>query len=186
MSKSSGNFFTVRDLLDRGIPGEVIRFVLLSTHYTQPLDWSARKLEEATATLRRWRALAEGVAPSPSAASTVVEALAQDLNTPRAIAELHELAADPAALLGAATMLGLLAPALAGWERAPELAPAVRARIEALLRARIAARAARDFGRADALRDALAAAGVEVKDTPAGSDWSLTPRFDAARLERVH
>ena len=58
MSKSLGNFFTVRDLLDRGIPGEVIRFVLLSTHYRQPMDWTERKVDEAERALRRWRALA--------------------------------------------------------------------------------------------------------------------------------
>ena len=54
MSKSLGNFFTVRDLLDQGIPGEVIRFVLLSTHYRQPMDLTERKAEEARATLERW------------------------------------------------------------------------------------------------------------------------------------
>ncbi len=61
MSKSLGNFFTVRDLLDRGIRGEVIRFVLLSTHYRQPMDWTGRKANQARATLERWSALTEGV-----------------------------------------------------------------------------------------------------------------------------
>ena len=54
MSKSLGNFFTVRDLLDQGVPGEVIRFVLLSTHYRKPMDWTEKKREEAEATLRKW------------------------------------------------------------------------------------------------------------------------------------
>src|SRR5690606_39482392 len=64
MSKSLGNFFTVTDLLDRGIPGEVIRFVLLSTHYRQPLDWTEAKVEEATRTLRKWWGLVEDAAPA--------------------------------------------------------------------------------------------------------------------------
>ena len=59
MSKSLGNFFTVRDLLDRGVPGEVIRFVFLSTHYSKPMDWTEEKAREAEATLRKWRAMAQ-------------------------------------------------------------------------------------------------------------------------------
>ena len=61
MSKSLGNFFTVRDLLDQGVPGEVIRMVFLMTHYRKPMDWTAERVREAEATLRKWRALtAEG------------------------------------------------------------------------------------------------------------------------------
>jgi cysteinyl-tRNA synthetase len=55
MSKSLGNFFTVRDLLDQGVPGEVIRFVMLSTHYSKPMDWTEKKREEAEKTLRKWK-----------------------------------------------------------------------------------------------------------------------------------
>ncbi|MHA3980552.1 cysteine--tRNA ligase, partial [Halovulum sp. GXIMD14794] len=66
MSKSLGNFFTVRDLLDQDIPGEVIRFVLLMTHYRSPMDWTAEKARQADQTLRKWRALAEGIEPSAS------------------------------------------------------------------------------------------------------------------------
>ena len=58
MSKSLGNFITVKDLLDRGVPGEVIRMVLLMTHYRQPLDWTEEKVDEAEKALRRWRAYA--------------------------------------------------------------------------------------------------------------------------------
>ena len=61
MSKSLGNFFTVRDLLDQGVAGEVIRFVFLSTHYRKPMDWTEAKRAEAEATLRKWRGLANGV-----------------------------------------------------------------------------------------------------------------------------
>ena len=106
MSKSLGNFFTVRDLLDEGVPGEVIRFVLLSSHYGKTMDWTAGRAAEAEATLRKWRAATAGVAPAP-VAEAVVEAAADDLNTPKAIAELHVLT-DPAVLLGSARFLGLL------------------------------------------------------------------------------
>ncbi len=60
MSKSLGNFFTVRDLLDKGIPGEVIRFVFLSTHYRKPMDWTEKKAEEAVKTLRNWYGKIQG------------------------------------------------------------------------------------------------------------------------------
>ena len=86
MSKSLGNFFTVRDLLDRGIPGEVMRFVLLSTHYRQPMDWTEAKVEEATMRhLRSWRDVGVGPERDRARPHAVVAALADDLNTPGAI-----------------------------------------------------------------------------------------------------
>src|SRR6056300_558293 len=91
MSKSRGNFFTVHDLLEQGIPGEVIRFVFLSTHYRKPMDWTAKKAAEAEATLRSWwRFIDEQPAAQPD--EGVMEALCDDLNTHAAIARLHELA----------------------------------------------------------------------------------------------
>ncbi len=189
MSKSLGNFFTVRDLLDQGIPGEVIRFVMLSTHYRKPMDWTAKKARAAEATLRRWRGLAEGAAPGAvdggAVDGGVLEALADDLNTPAALSRLHELAGagDAAALRASAGLLGLLGEDLGGWAARPQAGAEVAALIERLLAARAEARAARDFARADRLRDAFAAAGVIVKDTPGGAEWELAPDFDAARLE---
>ncbi len=112
MSKSLGNFFTVRDLLDQGVPGEVIRFVFLSTHYRKPMDWTEKKAEEAEATLKRWWKITNplplnSVEIGPSA--RFLEALSDDLNTPGAIAELHRLAkkGDAAALMAGLGMLGI-------------------------------------------------------------------------------
>jgi len=188
MSKSLGNFFTVRDLLNRGIPGEVIRFVLLSTHYRQPLDWTHKRVDGAKKTLGRWRAqIADDGKRDGSASPATVAALADDLNTPGAIAELHRLsgAGDVAALGASASMLGLLDDALGGWERAPEVADAVADVIRGLLDDRQAARKARNFARADGIRDSVAAAGVSIKDTPKGTTWELTPDFDPAKLEAL-
>ncbi|WP_111557676.1 cysteine--tRNA ligase [Paracoccus sediminilitoris] len=184
MSKSLGNFFTVRDLLDRGVAGEVIRFVMLSTHYRKPMDWTEAKAADAEAVLRRWHGLVAGIEPATSPAPSVIAALADDLNTAGAIAALHGLAAkgDGAGLLASARMLGLLLPELAGWAMADG---AASAQIEALLAARLEARKARDFARADAIRDGFAAAGVEVKDTPAGPEWSLSAGFDPERLAEL-
>jgi cysteinyl-tRNA synthetase len=185
MSKSLGNFFTVRDLLDRGVPGEVIRLVMLGTHYSKPMDWTEQKREEAEATLRRWRALTAGVSAA-DAADPVLASLANDLNTPGAIAELHRLAGEgrAAELKGSAAVLGLLGDELGGWDSVAADAGA-EALVAELVQARVAARMARDFARADALRDGLAAAGVAVMDGAEGSHWELTPEFDAAKLEAL-
>ena len=180
MSKSLGNFTTVRELLESGVPGEVIRFVLLSAHYGKPMDWTERKVEEAATVLRRWVALAGGARPaSPDAA--VVAALADDLNTAGAFARLHELATagDAGALASSAAVLGL------GLERADGRPEVPRAAVERLLSARAEAKAARDFARADAIRKALAGAGILVKDTPQGAEWEAGPGFDPAKLEEI-
>jgi cysteinyl-tRNA synthetase len=96
MSKSLGNFFTVRDLLDQGVPGPVIRFVMLSTHYRKPMDWTEKKAAEARAHFNRWQAtLAGRLTPSNAnqlnADDEVFAALSSDLNTPLALARLHAL-----------------------------------------------------------------------------------------------
>ena len=116
MSKSLGNFFTVRDLLDQGVPGEVIRFVYLSTHYRKPMDWTAEKAREAEATLRKWRGMTNGVAAGKVSAA-VLGALSDDLNTSGVLAALHELAAaeDTSTLKASAQLLGLLHDQVGGW-----------------------------------------------------------------------
>lgn len=182
MSKSLGNFFTVKDLLDKGIPGEVIRFVLLSTHYRAPLDWTERGVSEAEKTLRKWRTLTAGIEPAATVPPSVIAALSDDLNTAGAIAALHGLTGDPAGLLAGASMLGFLSDALGEWADAPEVGDA-GAMIEALIAARTEARKAKDFARSDAIRDGFAAAGVIVKDTADGATWQLAPDFDPAKLE---
>ncbi|MGB4907306.1 MAG: cysteine--tRNA ligase, partial [Tabrizicola sp.] len=99
MSKSLGNFFTVRDLLDQGIPGEVIRFVLLRTHYRKPTDWTASEREVATHHLENWNRIKRHRLSNPDQPfdgsrvdTEIVEALADDLNTPLALTRLFELA----------------------------------------------------------------------------------------------
>ncbi|WP_017997885.1 cysteine--tRNA ligase [Paracoccus sp. N5] len=180
MSKSLGNFFTVRDLLDQGIPGEVIRFVLLSTHYRKPMDWTAEKAREAEASLRKWRGLVAGIDPAPSPAPAVIAALADDLNTAGAIAALHELAGqgDAAGLLASAQLLGLLGEDLGDWARGPDLS-ALAARMESL---RAEARARKDFSAVDALKRQLAEAGVEIRMTRDGTELLPGAGFDPARL----
>jgi cysteinyl-tRNA synthetase len=183
MSKSLGNFFTVRDLLDQHIPGEVIRMVYLSTHYRKPMDWTAEKALEVETTLRKWRAMVEGVsagAPAP----TVLEALADDLNTAGAIAALHDLAraGDAAGLKASAAVLGILEDGIGGWSAAAVDLTGLAARLAAL---RTEAMATKDFAPVDALKSALTAAGVEVRMSKAGVELLPGAGFDPAKLEAL-
>jgi cysteinyl-tRNA synthetase len=110
MSKSLGNFFTVRDLLEQGVPGEVIRFVFLSTHYRKPMDWTDKKAKDAEATLRKWTRLTHGIELDQELiCDDVVEALGQDLNTPLALSVLKRLAKEErfCELKGSARLIGL-------------------------------------------------------------------------------
>ncbi|MAC81351.1 MAG: cysteine--tRNA ligase [Rhodobacteraceae bacterium] len=184
MSKSLGNFFTVRDLLDQGIPGEVIRFVFLSTHYRKPMDWTAEKAREAEKVLRKWRGMVDGV-EAGDVPEAVVAAVADDLNTAGALAELHRLAGagDAAGLKAGASLLGLLEPGLGEWA---EVSGAdLGAWAERLGAVRAEAMATKDFAEVDRLKAALVAAGVEVRMSKAGVELVAGPGFDAAKLEQI-
>ena len=183
MSKSIGNFFTVRDLLDQNIPGEVIRFVLLSTHYGKPMDWTQKKADEAETTLRKWHELVKNAVPGALDAF-VLDHVSNDLNTPGALARMHELAKVGAAdaLLSAGQFLGLLGHDLDWWQ--PKKADSeATVRIKELLAARSQAKADRDFAKADTVRAQLAAAGIEIVDKPGGlSEAVITNSFNADLL----
>ncbi len=191
MSKSLGNFFTVRDLLDQGVPGEVIRLVMLGTHYRKPMDWTGKKREEAEATLRKWRALLrDAEIPSENSVEAgVLEALCDDLNTPRALSELHGLydaarGGDAQALgrfAASARLLGLLGADLGGWDAPVDLS-ALAARLQA---EREKAMQSKDFSGVDALKAALAAAGVEVRMSREGVELLPGAGFDAGKLEAL-
>ena len=187
MSKSLGNFFSVRDLLDQGYPGEVIRFVYLSTHYRKPMDWTEKKAKEAEATLRKWYQQSAQALDNSEPYTAVVSALADDLNTHGAIAECHQLslADDVPSLRASMRLLGLMENDIPDWAIEPAVSADAEELIDRLLQARKDARAAKDFARSDAIRDAFAAAGVTVKDTPQGAEWELSPNFDASKLEEI-
>ncbi|SNY93857.1 cysteinyl-tRNA synthetase [Cohaesibacter sp. ES.047] len=174
MSKSLGNFTTVHDLIDQW-PGEAIRLALLTTHYAKPFNWTAEGVKDAKRMLDQWYVLTAGVEPSePSDA--VVAALADDLNTPKAIAELHALRAkaqggdDEAAATLKATLqqlFGVLAQDPADWAnwRPKGSADVDEAAIQALVDERLDARNSKDFAKSDALRDTLVAMGVVLMDS---------------------
>lgn len=181
MSKSLGNFFTVRELLDQGYPGEVVRYVFLMTHYTKPMDWTADKAREAEGVLRKWRGLVAGIEPATSPAPAVLAALGDDLNTAGALAALHGLAAvgDLAGLKASAKLLGLLEPQMGAWA---EVGGDLAAYAEKLSALREAAMRAKDFSGVDAMKTALLAAGVEVRMSKAGVELVAGAGFDPAKL----
>ena len=177
MSKSLGNFFTVRDVLAKA-PGEAIRLLLLRSQYRGTLDFSDAALEETRRDLDRWyRALERVPGETGEVPEAVLDALCDDLNTPQAIAELHKLAdaafagdaAAGAGLRAAGALIGVLQHTPDAWfERQDEGAAA----IEALVQARNAARKARDFAQADALKQQLLAQGVTLEDRKdGGTTW---------------
>ncbi|MGS4915057.1 MULTISPECIES: cysteine--tRNA ligase [Mameliella] len=183
MSKSLGNFFTVRDLLDQGVPGEVIRFVMLSTHYRKPMDWTEKKREEAEATLRKWyRQAAEGL-DNVEPYVGVLNALADDLNTAAAISELHQLshANDQPSLRSSLKIMGFMDNGIPEWVQGPELDLLPFA--ERLERLRAQAMQSKDFSEVDRMKQALIDAGVEVRMSKEGVDLVPGAGFDAAKLE---
>ena len=195
MSKSLGNFFTVRDLLDQGIPGEVIRYVFLMTHYRKPMDWTAEKVAEATKALDTLYEVVGETAPDRSQAPNpeVVAALADDLNSSAALHALIRQAGairpgDTAAAAGlkrSAGLLGLLPMTGGEWRRLKSGGidlSGLGARLQEL---RIAAKASKDFSAVDALKSALLAAGVEVRMTAAGVDLAPGAGFDAEAVEAL-
>ncbi len=205
MSKSLGNFFTIRDLLDQGVPGAVIRLVMLGTHYGKTMDWTEARRAEAEGTLRKWYGILHGHGFGPDliaalkrdgkwqADAEFLGVLANDLNTSGALSRLHVLSKGktPVALAGFAHGLGMLGlvndwaaiPKFDGGEAGSGVVPAIAARVDALLAERAAARAAKDWARADAVRDILNAAGVQVTDVGGQATWTPGPGFDAAKLE---
>mgnify|MGYP002784819417 CR=1 FL=1 len=169
MSKSLGNFITIRQLLDEGWPGEVLRFNMLRTHYRQPIDWTKKSLEQSQAILTSWYPFAALETLPPSfRVQPIIDALGDDLNTPLALAELHKLdkADDHLALGWALNFLGFSGETLKAREAA-QLAEAhtIADKVEPLIAARLEARKRKDFTESDRIRDELAAMGVTLKDT---------------------
>ncbi|MCV2864343.1 cysteine--tRNA ligase [Albidovulum sediminicola] len=190
MSKSLGNFFTVRDLLDKGIPGEVIRFVFLSTHYSKPMDWTEEKARQAETELAQWRTVTDTVDASEVTVDTLL-ALSNDLNTHGVLTELRRLfrQGDHGALKASAELVGLLTPEVA-WDYKKQHVMFVPLTIynkvlDPIAAKIVQAREAKDYATSDRIRDAVIAAGYEVKISKAGVEITPTEHADPAKLEAL-
>jgi cysteinyl-tRNA synthetase len=203
MSKSLGNFFTVRDLLDKGYAGEVIRFVMLSTHYRKPMDWTEAKAKNVERTLRRWWRLFGQVKPT-SPAKEVMQFLSDDLNTVGALDFLlhlgqalfqknnsswtfdagstnDEWVSLAGEFVASLNLIGILTGELAGWAALPDLHQFA----EKLARIREAAQSTKDFTEVDAFKSALISAGVEVRMSKAGVELTPSAGFDPSKLDAL-
>ena len=185
MSKSLGNFYTVHDLLEE-FPGEAIRLILMKTHYRQPIDFTKAGIAEAKRELDRWYKIIDTISTDGTeVASSVIEALCDDLNTPKALAELHSLANSRVGksgqlqleakqvFLASAQFLGLLQHSPIEWFKwTPANAAQVdEVAINALIAERNEARVDKNFTRADEIRDQLAAQGIVLEDAAGGTSW---------------
>jgi cysteinyl-tRNA synthetase len=183
MSKSLGNFFTVRDLLDRGVPGEVIRYVMLMTHYRSPMDWTEEKARQAERNLSAFFALAGDARGQID--PRVIEALADDLNTSQALSILHSLHAEGngPALAASLQFLGFSGESMAIWRDEAEAKRALLGPYQAaLVAARATALARKDFSEVDRLKAMLTAAGAEIRMSKEGVKVLPTPEFDPTKL----
>src|SRR3954468_20823023 len=180
MSKSTGNFITIRESLAQW-PGEVLRLNMLKTHYRSPIDWTLKALEESAKTLDDWYSVAadrSGEQPSEAA----IQALADDLNTPQMVAELYGVRNSAASgnegersrFAASLRLLGFLSESAERWNARKQVATGIDPReIDTLISDRAAARARKDFKESDRIRDQLASMGVVIKDSKEGTTWEV-------------
>ncbi|WP_017939196.1 cysteine--tRNA ligase [Zestomonas thermotolerans] len=192
MSKSLGNFFTIREVLEKYHP-EVVRYLLVSSHYRSPINYSEDSLREAKGALERFYHALKGLpAVAPAGGEAFVErfaaAMDDDFNTPEACAVLFEMVREINRLrdsdLQAAAALAARLKALGGLLGVLQLEPEAflqagaagkvdAVQVEALIQARLEARAAKNWAESDRIRDQLAAMGVVLEDGKGGTTWRL-------------
>ena len=165
MSKSLGNFLTIHGLLEYW-PGEVLKFNMLRTHYRQPIDWTEKGLEESLTILQR---LYDKCAEATTVPATIIDALSDDLNTPKAIAELHQIT-DPGEIAAALNLMGFSCDTAKITKSQGNID---EAKINALIESRNQARADKNWAESDRIRDELDAMGIELKDGPEGTIWKV-------------
>jgi cysteinyl-tRNA synthetase len=194
MSKSLGNFFTVRDLLDQGVPGEVIRFVFLSTHYSKPMDWTAKKREEAERILARWFSVTMNIEASNALPESALNRLAGDLNTPGFFADLHgfekrhelgnlKLGMQLLGFPEAESLDWFVKYTKATWSSSIGGEDDSHQLLGPYLREWMALRAEKRFVEADELKAKIEAAGTKLSVKGISPHAQVLPHFDPSKLE---
>lgn len=197
MSKSFGNFFTVHDLLKQGVPGEVIRFVFLGTHYRKPMDWTEKKRAEAKKRLVGWFRKTDGVEAAKVVPARVISALADDLNTHLALTEMNSLSAPY--LKAAMGLIGLPNAEDVDWFReeddvvvgvsvqGKQNLSCVQTTLNDVLLRWQHLRESKDYVSADGIKAALAEMGIDIRATAAGPQASLSSEavLDPSKLEAL-
>ena len=187
MSKSLGNFTTAQDLLNKGVAGEVIRYALLSAHYRQPLDWTEQGLMNAQKSLDKFYRILNDLGEIPDdntgVSDDILDALCDDLNSPKAYAELNALAkkasesrssADKTRFKKSAQLMGFLTANPVDWfQHGVQQSSVDVAWVQGLIAERVEAKKAKNFARADAIRQELSDAGIAIEDTADGTKWRV-------------
>jgi cysteinyl-tRNA synthetase len=196
MAKSAGNFVTIREFFQNWQghpwPGEALRFNMLRTQYRQPIDWTLAGLDESHKILWEWSNKTDAVSADSLVPTTIVDALADDINTPAVISELHRLyrSSEYSALRAALNFLGFsgtraslarhyVLHAEPGQYDVRGAAADLHVRkidsieVQKRIDARNAARKSKNFAESDRIRDELAAMGVVLKDTKDGTTWAI-------------
>jgi cysteinyl-tRNA synthetase len=184
MSKSLGNFITIRELLAEKVfggqlwHGRVLRLAMLSTHYRQPIDWTVDRLVQTKATLMEWARMLHGVTPADAVPDDVMAALSDDLNTPAALAAVYGLAGSARANADDRRRLKAALNFISVYEDERDTDFMVgqsidAAKVEDLIAKRNAARKAKNFPEADRLRGEISALGVAIEDGPGGTTWKV-------------
>ena len=185
MSKSLGNFFSPKDLIDQGISGDSLRLMYLGTHYRKPLDWTENKVEESQKIQKKWENLVSNC-EFGVISEKVLNAVADDLNTPLALSEMHKLAksGNVKDLKASGSFLGLFDNPTLNKSKTI-LSDELQNLITELLKERADARFRKDYAKADKLRDGFVKAGLIISDTENGIDWELKEDFDLKKLEAL-
>ncbi len=188
MSKSLGNYLTVEDLRKKDIYGAVIRFVLLSTHYRQPLDWTNRKVSEAQNILTKWLSLFDkkDVPIHGKPTKKILEALCDDLNSPLVLTEMHNLLKieDFDGFINSMVFLGFTSNELNKKSNKKNKFDEnnIHELINDLILARQTARDNKDYRKSDEIRNRLEKAGVSINDLGENTKWTLKPFFNPKKL----
>lgn len=171
MSKSLGNFITVKDLLDKGVKGEVIRLALLSAKYGEPLDFNDKLMADAEKALDSFYRKIDSTPAAPEVPTEFLDAMADDMNLPKALSLMH--AAEPAALRAMGEMLGFFSMSTKAWFQGEGQEGGMgEADILAAIEARKSAKANKDFAKADQIRKDLSELGILLEDKPGGiTEW---------------